>query len=197
MKGEMKNNLHKALHDSAAFFAANRIDFAIIGGIAVMYRGEPRFTADINVVALLDVEKTLSLVDTLTGSPLEPLFPDIHDIVSQSFLLPLRHTKTTIPIDCALGMTGFEKQLVKRATPVEIGGTRLPGATAEDLLLLKLIAGRPRDTEDAYRIAARQSDTLDWIYLKKTGVDLQRALAQNLLPQIEKLQREFTKKPPS
>lgn len=49
---------------------------------------------------------------------------------------------------------------------VEAGGTAVPFATAEDLLIHKLFAGRARDIEDAESIARRQARTLDWDYVK-------------------------------
>ena len=51
-----------------------------------------------------------------------------------------------------------------RAVRVEVGGASLPFASAEDLVLLKLFAGRPLDTEDARSVVQRQR-ALDWRYL--------------------------------
>ena len=188
----MQEALGRTLADLVEFLSDRQVDFAVIGGIAVIYRGEPRFTADIDLVVLLDVDEALSLVRDLGPSPFEPLFPDVEEIVQKAFLLPLRHTTTDVTVDCALGMTGFERQVVERATPVGVGETELPVATAEDLILLKLLAARPRDTEDAHRIVVRQAASLDWAYLEQTGAALQQSLAQDLVPQIMRWRRELT-----
>ena len=52
-------------------------------------------------------------------------------------------------------------------------------ATAEDLMLMRLIAGRPRDADDVDRIVSRQADALDWDYLMATGGELQEAVSQD------------------
>ena len=57
-------------------------------------------------------------------------------------------------------------------------------ASAEDLIILKLTADRPRDTNDASRIVLGQREDLDRDYLFKTGRDFQEALGQDIVPQI-------------
>jgi hypothetical protein len=156
-----------------------------------MFRGEPRFTADVDVVALIDVERALTLIDQLDESPFRPLFPGVEEVLRKAFMLPLHHRETNITVDLALGLTGFEQAVVTRATPVSVKDCELPIATAEDLLLLKLIAGRPRDTDDAFRIVVKQADALDWSYLEETGADLQKSLARDFVPQLMRWRREL------
>lgn len=45
--------------------------------------------------------------------------------------------------------------------------SKVPFASAEDLILHKLFAGRPRDLEDAAGVVRRQALTLDWDYLTR------------------------------
>lgn len=56
---------------------------------------------------------------------------------------------------------------IERAVRVELRGVAVPFATAEDLILHKLFAGRPRDLEDATEVVRRQGDQLDWEYLER------------------------------
>ncbi len=53
---------------------------------------------------------------------------------------------------------------------------------------MKLIAGRPRDTEDVHKIVLRQAGSLDWAYLFKTGRELEEVLNEDLVSTIKKLQ---------
>jgi hypothetical protein len=160
--------------------AARSIPFAVIGGIAVSVRGEPRFTADIDAVIGIDIDRALALLAGLERSSFAPLFAEAADVVKKSFILPLRHRQTRIKVDLAVGLTGFERKLIVRAQSVDFGAVRVPVATSEDLLIMKVLAGRPRDLEDARRIAMRGGMGLDWHYVLEVGEELQEALSQDL-----------------
>jgi len=92
-------------------------------------------------------------------------------------------------VDVAIGLTGFERQLIARASDVRIGHCSIPVATAEDLILLKLLAGRPRDTEDVTAIVLRQGNQIDWDYLVEMGEQLQQAVDQDLMLQLNELRQ--------
>jgi hypothetical protein len=181
--------LHKTLTDVVDFLGRNQLSFAVIGGIAVSLRGEPRFTADVDVVIRADVDGAMALVQQLQGTPFRPLFTDVSELVQRAFLLPLRHLDTNIKVDLAVGLSGFERQLVERATPVDVADRAVPIATSEDLILLKVLAARPRDIADAQGIVARRRDVLDWEYLLRTGNDLQEAVGIDLVSQLDELKR--------
>jgi hypothetical protein len=57
-------------------------------------------------------------------------------------------------VDIALGILPFEEQAIQRAVPREVGGFRLPLPTPEDLIVMKAVAGRPRDLSDIEGILA-------------------------------------------
>ena len=180
-------NLHRTLTDLAEWLRREQIRFALIGGLAATVRGEPRFTADVDVVATMSVEQGVALVGRLDGSPFRPLFTDVVDVVRTAFLLPLRHVATNTKVDLALGLTGFDQQVVARATQVDFDGVRVPVCSAEDLILMKLLAGRPRDLDDVGHIVERQMSALDWKYLVATAEGLQEATAEDLVAPVNKL----------
>jgi hypothetical protein len=179
--------LHTTLSDLADFLEQHAVPFAVIGGIAAGVHGEPRFTADVDVVIGVDVDRALTLIDALESSPFRPLFPRVAEVVRTAFILPLRHRETQIKVDLAIGLSGFEKQLIARATSTKLADRLLPVATAEDLIVLKMLAARPRDADDVVRIVARQGGTLDRKYLIETAELLQQALAQDILSPLRRL----------
>ena len=63
-------------------------------------------------------------------------------------------------------------------------------ATSEDLLLMKALAGRPRDAEDARGIVSRQVGGIDWDYVIETGRQLQEVVGQDIVSQLLALRRE-------
>jgi hypothetical protein len=179
--GTVHDAIYRTLFDLAEFLEAQRIPFAVIGGIATVVRGEPRFTADVDVVIGADLAAATALTTALDTTPFQPLFPGIAEVVQTAFILPVRHRETQVKVDMAIGLTGFERQLIGRATQVMLAGRPIPVATAEDLILLKLLAGRPRDTDDVQGIVARNCSSLDWDYLLETARLLQEAVAQDLV----------------
>jgi len=62
--------------------------------------------------------------------------------------LPLRHRATGVKVDCALALSGFEQQLLQRAQSLSLSGRPFPVARAEDLLVMKALAGRPQDVQE-------------------------------------------------
>lgn len=55
---------------------------------------------------------------------------------------------TKVPIDLSIGFLPFEEETVRRARRMKTKRLQIPVATPEDLLILKAIAGRPRDIVD-------------------------------------------------
>ena len=184
----MHDAIQKTLADLVDVFNANGVRFAVIGGLAASVRGEPRFTADVDVVIAMDIDEALNLVEALRKTVFRPLFSDVADVVRTAFLLPLRHQETKIKVDVALGLTGFERQAIDRATPRELGTSSPPVVTAEDLILMKLLASRPRDIDDIAKVVSRQGAALDWAYLLETGRQLQNATESDLLSSLRRLQ---------
>ena len=183
----MTNDLTKTLADLATWLRHEQVAFAVIGGLAVGVRGEPRFTADVDVVVGLDLDDALLLVDRLSGSPFRPLFPDVAEAVRTLFILPLRPLATGVRVDVAIGLSGFERQLLARADEVTIADFTAPVATAEDLILMKLLASRPRDTDDAEKLAQKHGPNLDWNYLNTTAQQLDEALALDVTTPLQQL----------
>jgi hypothetical protein len=87
----MEPALWPTLADAAQVFEARSIRFALIGGLAVSLRGQPRMTVDVDLLILADVDQALQLVRELGSTPFEPLFPEVEEVVSRSSILPLRH----------------------------------------------------------------------------------------------------------
>ena len=158
----MEPALWPTLADAAQVLETRGIRFALIGGLAVSLRGQPRMTVDVDLVILADIDQALRLAQELSSTPFEPLFPGVEEVVARSFILPLRHRATGIRVDVAIGMSGFEQQAVSRATTVTIGDVRVPVVAVEDLLVMKALAGRPQDDQDIRGLVAAQRDAIDW-----------------------------------
>jgi hypothetical protein len=144
---------------------ARRIPFMLIGGQAVLLHGEPRLTQDIDVTMGVGPDRLQDLLGACDGLGLEPLPDDPHTFARETFVLPAADPATGVRVDFIFSTTPYEAQAIERAVLVDVGSREVPFATAEDLLLHKLFAGRPRDLEDAAGVVRRKGPELDWEYL--------------------------------
>jgi hypothetical protein len=144
---------------------ARGIPFMLIGGQAVLLHGEPRLTQDVDVTMGVGPDRIHDLLDTCAALGLEPLPDDPRAFVRETFVLPAAEPATGVRIDLIFSTTPYEAQAIERAVWVDVGSREVPFATAEDLLLHKLFAGRPRDLEDAAGVVRRKGPELDWEYL--------------------------------
>jgi predicted nucleotidyltransferase len=183
----MNETLQVTLADIAAFLKEHATRYALIGGLAASLRGEPRVTADVDLVIAADMDRALQLVAVLEDSKFEPLFDHVEEVVQKAFILPLRHRTTGVKVDLAIGLSGFERNLIQRAADIEVDGLKVPVATAEDLLIMKALAARPRDDQDALGLIVAQGETLDWDYCLKTAKQLGEAIGQDVATRIQAL----------
>jgi predicted nucleotidyltransferase len=146
------------------------IRFMLIGGQAVLLHGQSRFTADVDVT--LDagpaaLGELRAVCEALDLTPVAPASETLEAFVQRTFVLPAHHSTTGMRVDFIFSTTTYEAEAVARAGRVEVGGTPVPFATAEDLIIHKLFAGRPRDLEDVEGIVRRKGVSLDWAYLER------------------------------
>lgn len=172
----MDARLWPTLADAVAMLDSRGLPAALIGGLAVSLRGQPRMTVDVDLVVRADVDAALQLVRSLAETPFEPLFAGVEEVVTTAFILPLRHRSTGIRVDLAIGMSGFEREAIRRATRLVVGAGSVPVVTVEDLLIMKALAGRPQDEGDIRGLVELNRDSLDWNRCLATATALGAAI---------------------
>ncbi len=172
----MDARLWPTLADALSMLEASGLPGALIGGLAVSLRGQPRMTVDVDLVVQADIDDALRLIRTLPETPFEPLFPGVEDVVTTAFILPLRHRSTGIRVDLALGMSGFERDSIGRATRIPIGAGSVPVVAVEDLLVMKALAGRPQDEADIRGLVDLHRESIDWKHCLATASALGAAI---------------------
>jgi len=143
------------------------IPFMLIGGQAVLVHGEPRLTLDVDVTLGVGPEGLPLILEACRAIGAKPLPEAPEEFVRDTFVLPVEDPKTGVRIDLIFSTTPFEAQAIERAMRIEVSGEAVPFATAEDLILHKLFAGRARDIEDVAGIIRRKGTDLDWDYLDR------------------------------
>jgi hypothetical protein len=150
-----------------AALAKRNVRYLVVGGVAVVLHGVPRFTADVDIVLALDTANVLAALDALAELAYRPRAP-----------VPLLHFS-----DASLrrgwieekGLTVFGlwspdhpateidlfieepfpfDEALARATRVALGGTNVTVASIADLIDMKRRADRPKDREDIERLLA-------------------------------------------
>ncbi|MEM2146538.1 MAG: nucleotidyltransferase [Candidatus Jordarchaeaceae archaeon] len=79
------------------------------------------------------------------------------------------------------------EQLIERALTVVFEGRNLRCISPEDLILVKLIAGRERDKADVAVILYYLIEKLDWRYLNEEAKKLNIKLGERLISCVERL----------
>jgi hypothetical protein len=150
---------------------AERIPCMVIGGQAVLLHGAPRVTEDIDLTLAAGPDRAGDVVNLCGRMGLTPLPADVERFVAETFVLPARHALTGFRVDFIFSTTAYERSAIERARPVDIAGQAVPFATAEDLIVHKLFAARPRDIEDAQGVVRRSGAALDWTYIERWALD--------------------------
>lgn len=140
------------------------VDFVVIGGYAVVLQALPRFTKDLDIVYSPDPANLERLGALLTGlharlRGVDPDLPFVADArtLRQTQILTLETDLGGLDLLLAPdGAPPFE-ELRARATVFDLDGITVRAAGIDDLLAMKLAAGRPQDLIDveALEIARR------------------------------------------
>ena len=132
--------------------------WTVIGGIAVIARGVRRFTTDVDVAVRGDAVSIETLLQTLAKVAIIPRIDDAAAFAAANLVLLLRHRETGVDLDVSLAWSAFEHDALATSTMTSFGRVRAPMCTAENLVVFKAIAGRPKDTEDAEALLALYPD---------------------------------------
>ncbi|HWB30294.1 MAG TPA: DUF6036 family nucleotidyltransferase [Vicinamibacterales bacterium] len=182
----MRSPVAELLDDLAAGLARLGIAWYVFGARAAILYGVARLTADVDVtVRLPEGTSNEMLVAGLQPHHFRARIVD-PDFIERTRVMPFVHAATSLPLDLVMAGPGLEERFFSRAGVRVIEGTTVPVASAEDIIVMKLLAGRPKDVEDVVAIAASQGERLDIAYIRQTLHELEQALSQSdLVPAFE------------
>ncbi|MDH4062875.1 MAG: hypothetical protein OEW19_00635 [Acidobacteriota bacterium] len=191
----MRSPVGHLLADLAAALADEGAAWYLFGAQAAIQHGVARLTADVDVTArLASGTSAEQLARGLERHGFSRRFAGA-DFMARTRVAPFVHGATSLPVDIVIAGPGLEDQFLARAATVDIEGTRVPVATAEDIVVMKVLAARPKDLEDVVAILTSVAD-FDTAYARATLQLLEGALGQSdLVPVFDDARLRASRRP--
>ena len=168
--------LSKALKDFSQVFGDLCVEYAVMGGIAVRAHGIPRPTQDVDFTVAIERSRLPQFYEA--AGRLGYTVPEIYvsGWVDQVAGMPLVRVRRYVEgrgvdVDVFLAESPFQRELLGRARIEQIDDFTVRVVTPEDLILLKLLARRPRDLADVGDVFFTQG-RLDEAYLRRWAQEL-------------------------
>lgn len=162
--------LAEALADILSEFDRRGVQYALAGGWAFSALVEPRATTDIDLLILLDPplrETIQSLVSSVFTSAIVHPAPMKMKGVSIWRCMGLRDQQEVV-VGFLLADSAFLQSALARKQQITLGAQPVSILTLEDLMLMKMIAGRLQDLADLEKIEARKTQLqIDWSYVEQ------------------------------
>jgi hypothetical protein len=148
----------RALRD--ALHALN-VPWMVIGGVAVIAHGVPRYTADVDATASAPTEPLERIFDVFARHHVVPRIDGALAFARERQVLLLRHEPSGVDLDVSLAWLPFELEAIGRSETVDYAGVTIRIPRPDDLVIYKLVAARPRDLEDVERLLLLHGPSLD------------------------------------
>ncbi len=167
---EPRSELLGALARLVQVLNQRKTDYALVGGLGVAVRGPVRATRDIDMVVRVPQVELPLLLKAVSE---QGFSVDLYNAIrtwSEDHLLEF--AIGAVRVDWIKAVLPVFERILGRARWEDVGGAKIRVADAEGLLLLKLIAFRPRDQEDVRGILAANPGALDLDWVRREWRDL-------------------------
>lgn len=150
----------------------------VFGAQAVSAYGLPRLSADVDVTLSLQPDDPGRFASAMAAGGFTLRVED-PDFVRTTRVMPFVHTATGMPVDVVLAGSGLEAEFLSRARLTDLGGTVVPVIDPADLIIAKVLAGRPKDLDDARGVWRALASELDATRIVSILTMLEEALSQS------------------
>jgi len=184
--------VNEVLRNFAAAMQEQRLRWYLFGAQAAIIWGSPRLSADVDVTADIEASALDDSIHTLDRHGFDLVASD-PDFMERTPVLPFLHRASRIPLDVVLAGPGLEDEFLQRAISTDVNGTLIPVISPEDLIVTKILAGRPKDIEDIRGVLHERRASLDLERIRAVLALLERALGQSDLSPV--FEGELVKEP--
>ena len=144
----MRSPVADLLADLGAALASVQVEWFLFGAQAAIVYGVARLTADVDVTARVPARlANLAIIEAMARHGFHARFDDLA-AVEQHRVLPFVHDATGLPVDMVLSGPGLEDEFFARAVLRDVDGVPVRVADVGDLVVMKVLADRPKDIED-------------------------------------------------
>jgi hypothetical protein len=150
----------------------------LFGAQAVSAYGVPRLSADVDVTLALEPDAPERFARDMEAAGFALRVND-PEFVRRTRVMPFVHLPTGMPLDVVLAGSGLDDEFLDRAVVTDIGGAAVPLIDVGDLIIAKLLAGRPKDLDDATALWRFHGPRVDENRIRGTLRLLEQALSQN------------------
>jgi hypothetical protein len=155
----------KAAWELHQFLTGAGVPYVIIGGIAGQFWGQPRLTEDVDLTVAVPLDEPERVIRAIVDH-FRSRRPDPLEFARRARVV-LIWASNDCPVDISLALPGYEDGVMCRAINYEIEpGKVVRLCSAEDLIVHKVVAGRPQDAADVEGVVYRQQDRLDVSYIR-------------------------------
>lgn len=170
-------------------FGREKLRWYLFGAQAVIVHGHVRQSADVDVTVELGSMKPAALLKRLEAFGFKLLIDEAPArFIAETRVIPVEHLRTHIPVDVVIAGPGLEQDILARVHRIKVAGANVPVVSPEDLIVLKLLAGRSRDLDDVRGVITRQGDKLDVAAVRERVGAVEALLDQSdLTPILEEL----------
>jgi len=140
----------------------------LIGGMAVIARGVPRLTRDVDATVAAGELDARGLAEEFQKHGVLPRITDAIDFADARQVLLLRHDASGVDVDVSLAWLPFELEAIAAADTIDLGGVLIRVARAEDLIIYKAVAFRPQDQQDIERLLTLHGKKVDLARIRRT-----------------------------
>jgi hypothetical protein len=156
----MSSSLADTLAALARAFEQIGVDWYLFGAQAAILRGSRRMTADVDVTIIPGDHEPAEILAALAAERIGSRVKLDDAFIAQTRVLPLVHNDE-MPVDVVIGGPGLDEYFHERGELLQVAGVSIRVPCREDLICMKLLAGRPQDLQDAEAMARAGTVDLD------------------------------------
>ena len=148
-----------------------KVDYVVVGGVAVVMHGAVRMTADLDLIVALNEKNILNFVAVMKEAGFRPKVPVPAEALASAAdrdlwmrekgmrVFSFYHPAEMISLVDVFIDEPLPYDALKRAAVVmRMDDVEIPVASRADLIQLKKLAGRPQDLEDIKALEALDAD---------------------------------------
>ena len=126
----------------------------VIGGVAVIALGVARLTVDIDATIQGRSSDPERMLKIFAQHDIQPRIAGASEFARSRQIVLARHRASGVSIDASLAWLPFEEEAIQFSQVADYSGISIRVPRPEDLIIYKLVAGRPQDLDDVEKLLA-------------------------------------------